>query len=97
MTARRTSTTARRKATIHRGEEPNGNGRVTVAVLGTKMDNLAEDVKEMRAEHDEHVSTGSKVLERIAALEGKWTVLMWGIPISVTIVGIATSLIFALR
>ncbi len=77
---------------------PNGNGtRVTVAVLGEKLDAVADNVKGLRDEHDVHVSTGTKVLERISALEAKWTVLMWGAPISLTIIGIATSLIFALR
>ena len=81
-----------------KADTPNGNGtRVTVAVLGTKLDSLADDVKGLRTEHDGHVSTGTKVLERISALEAKWTVLMWGAPISLTIIGIATSLIFALR
>lgn len=97
MNTRRTPTTARRKATTRRGAEPNGNGRVTVAVLGTKLDALADDVRGLRKEHDEHVSVGTKVLERISALETKWTMLMWGAPISLTIVGIAASLIFALR
>ncbi len=88
--------TARRKTT----PPPNGNGngtRVTVAVLGEKLDAVADDVKGLREEHDGHVSTGTKVLERISALEAKWTVFMWGAPISLTIIGIATSLIFALR
>ncbi len=85
--------TARKNAAV-----PNGNGtRVTVAVLGEKVDAIAADVKGLRAEHDGHVGTGTKVLERISALEAKWTVLMWGAPISLTIIGIATSLIFALR
>ncbi len=75
----------------------NGNGRVTVAVLGAKLDAVAEDVKGLRKEHDGHVSTGTKVLERLSALEAKWTVLMWGAPVSLTIVGIATGIIFALR
>ena len=77
------------------------NGRVTVALLGAKLDAVAEDVKGLRLEHDDHVSTGTsvltKVLERLSALEAKWTVLMWGAPIALTIVGITTSLIFALR
>lgn len=84
--------TARKKA-----DTPNGNGRVTLAVIGTKLDAVADDVKSLRAEHDAHVGVGTKVLERISALEGKWTVLMWGAPIALTIVGIAASLIFALK
>jgi hypothetical protein len=88
--------TARKKPTCRKAE-PNGNGRVTVAVLGTKLDALADDVRGLRAEHDDHVGIGTKVLERISALEAKWTMLMWGGPIALTIVGIATSLIFALR
>jgi hypothetical protein len=83
--------------TAQKGESNNGNGRVTVAVLGTKLDALAEDVKGLRKEHDAHISVGTKVLERLSALEAKWTVLMWGAPVALTVVGIATSLIFALR
>jgi hypothetical protein len=78
-------------------KDQDGNGRVTVAVLGTKLDGLIEDVRGLRKEHDEHIGVGTKVLERLSALEAKWTVLMWGAPISLTIIGVTTSIIFALR
>jgi hypothetical protein len=94
---RKSSATARRKAAACRGKEPNGNSRVTVAVLGTKLDNLADDVKGLRSDHDQHVSDGTKVFERLSTIESKWTMLMWGGPITLTVVGIVASILFALR
>lgn len=79
-----------------RGKEPNGNGRVTMAVLGTKVDAVATDVKGLRAEHDQHVTDGTAVYQRLSALEGKWMVLAWGTPIMLTAITLVTGIVFAL-
>lgn len=48
--------------------QPNGD-RVTLAVLGQKVDSLAGEVSAMRTEHDAHVAAGQDVLQRLTAAE----------------------------
>ncbi len=85
-----------RKRIAHIAETPNGT-RVTVAVLGQKVDAVACDVRDLKKEHDQHVADGRGVLERLSALEGKATMLMWGAPIFLTAIGVVSGIIFALR
>lgn len=99
------------------GRNSNGD-RVTMAVLGQKVDALVADVSSMRAEHDAHVSRGEDVLQRVSAAEAnittlttafsvivelakgvastesKVSVMMWGTPIVVSIIGVVASLVW---
>jgi len=97
----------------------NGNGeRVTLALLGQKVDALVADVSSMRAEHDAHVTRGDDVLQRlsvveanvstlttafaaivtlaqgVASTESKVTMMMWGTPIVVSIIGVVATLVW---
>lgn len=100
-------------------QEGNGNGtRVTLAVLGQKVDDLTADVSSMRAAHAGHVARGEDVLQRlstaeagigqlttafativdlakgVAGVESKLTVIMWGVPVVVSIIGVVATLVW---
>lgn len=63
-------------------EEEKNNGRVTLAVVANKVDDL-------RGRFDDHDSRGYVLLDRISTLEGKVWVIFWGTPILVTLIGVA--------
>ena len=94
----------------------NGN-RVTLAILGEKVDTIAADVSSLRTEHDAHVARGDDVLQRLSSAEtsiaqltnafstivklaegvadvkARLTIIMWGTPVVLTMIGLAATLI----
>jgi len=49
----------------------NGNGRVTMAVLGTKLDTVIEKLEELQAQRNKDRDEQDKDHDRIGVLEGE--------------------------
>jgi len=75
----------------------NGNGRITLAVLGEKVDSLARTVNEIKVEHDAHVEAGQSVVTRITVLETKVAVLIWGLPLILSAIAVGLGVLNFLR
>jgi len=66
-------------------EDDNGNGRITLAVLGAKLDRLIDDVAEIRhgqdglikqcAAHEERITDNTDEIDRLRNVSTGWSAI----------------------